>query len=203
MNEAAESSPTVGLGELFILFLIIGAISFGGGVVAYMREYFVRNKQWMDDDDFLDALEVSETLPGLNSINMSVIVGDRLRGIPGATLATLGMLLPGTVVVMTLGLFYLAHRQNPYLNHFLTGVAAAAVGLLLAVTIQLGRKQLIHIRDLLLVGGTVAAVSLARVQLWLVLLVAIPIAIVLYRPRRQPKITTRPWRELGKLHRHD
>ena len=203
MNEAAESTPQVGLGELFRLFLTIGAISFGGGVVAYMREYFVRNKHWMDDDDFLDALEVSETLPGLNSINMSVVVGDRLRGIPGAALATLGMLLPGTIVVMSLGVFYLAHRQNPYLNHFLTGVAAAAVGLLLAVTIQLGRKQLIHVRDLLLVATTFAAVSVARLQLWLVLLIIIPIAIVLYRPRRQPKITPRPWRELGKLHRHD
>src|SRR5277367_3712854 len=68
------------LGELFQVFLTAGAISFGGGVLAYLREYLVRNHGWLTDDDFLDALEVSETLPGLNSVNMSVIVGDRVRG---------------------------------------------------------------------------------------------------------------------------
>ena len=69
---------------IFKVFLTAGAISFGGGVLAYLREYLVREQKWLDDDDFLDALEVSETLPGLNSVNMSVIVGDRLRGAIGA-----------------------------------------------------------------------------------------------------------------------
>src|SRR2546423_15577227 len=92
-NESAAAPVT--LGTLFTTFLTAGAISFGGGVVAYLREYVVRDKQWLDDDGFLDALELSETLPGLNSVNMSVIIGDRLAGPAGAAAAVAGLGFPG------------------------------------------------------------------------------------------------------------
>ena len=45
----------------------------------------VSEAKWLDDEAFLDALEISETLPGLNAVNMRVIIGDNLRGIPGRT----------------------------------------------------------------------------------------------------------------------
>ena len=83
--EAETRGAPVSLGMIFRTFLTAGAISFGGGVVAYLREYTVSDTKWLDDDAFLDALEISQTLPGLNAINMSVIIGDNLRGIPGAT----------------------------------------------------------------------------------------------------------------------
>jgi chromate transporter len=205
MNDPKEPVEPITLTALFRLFLTMGAISFGGGVVAYMREYFVRDRKWMDDDDFLDALEISETLPGLNSVNMSVIVGDRLRGGMGALVATLGMILPGAVMLMILGALYVQHRQNPAVNHFLTGVAAAAVGLLLAVTLQLGHKQLVHLQDAILVALTFVAVSWLRISLWLVLLIIGPAAVLLYRPRKLPGHRFRPFRsrEPGHLRRHD
>src|SRR6202011_880794 len=128
---AARSRPQ--LSELFKVFLTAGAVSFGGGVLAYLREFLVRRHGWLDDDDFLDALEVSETLPGLNSVNMSVIVGDRMRGAFGAAVAVIGLMLPGMVVMMTLGVLWDQQRHNADVGHFLVGVAASAVGLLLTV----------------------------------------------------------------------
>ena len=59
------------LKDLFVVFLTAGAISFGGGVLAYLREYLVRNHAWLSDDDFLDALEVSETA-GAGSIRPNI-----------------------------------------------------------------------------------------------------------------------------------
>ena len=87
MNDAsavaeAGTGALVSLGTIFWTFLTAGAISFGGGVVAYLREYTVSDTKWLDDEGFLDALEISQTLPGLNAVNMSVIIGDNLRGIP-------------------------------------------------------------------------------------------------------------------------
>ena len=172
-----------GLGEVFKVFLTAGAISFGGGVLAYLREFLVRNHGWLDDDDFLDALEVSETLPGLNSVNMSVIVGDRMRGAVGAAVAVAGLMLPGMVVMMTLGVLWEQQRHNPAVNYFLVGVAASAVGLLLTVTLQLGHKQFVRPLDLLIIAVTFVAVSVFKVALGWVLLVLGPIAIGLYRPR--------------------
>src|SRR5271154_6724932 len=94
------------LGELFKVFLIAGAVSFGGGVLAYLREFLVRKHRWLDDEDFLDALEGSETLAGLNSVNMSGIVGDRMRGAIGAAVVVSWLRLPGMVVMMALGVLW-------------------------------------------------------------------------------------------------
>src|SRR6516162_4243287 len=66
--------------EIFGAFLMIGATSFGGGVVAYLRDSLVAKHRWLDDKTFVELLSISQTLPGLNATNMAVLVGDRLRG---------------------------------------------------------------------------------------------------------------------------
>ncbi|HZY60557.1 MAG TPA: chromate transporter [Candidatus Binataceae bacterium] len=183
MSESSHVREDVSLASLFKLFLTVGAISFGGGVVAYLREYIVRGEQWMDDDEFLDALEIGQTLPGLIAVNLSVIIGDRVKGAKGAVVAALGVLLPGTIVVMTAGILYMGNHQNPTVNHFLAGIAAAAAGLLTAVALQLGHKQLIHVRDFLLVMATFIAISLLHQSLIVVILVVGPVAVLLYHPK--------------------
>ena len=181
LPEASAASPAT-LGAIFWTFLMAGAISFGGGVVAYLREYVVSEAKWLDDEGFLDALEISQTLPGLNSVNMSVIVGDRLRGIPGATAAVLGLMLPGAIVVMGLGIVWQEQSHNPQIRFFLIGVAAAAVGLLSTVTLQLGHKQFAKPLDLGIILATFAAVSLLSIPLYLVIILMGAIAVWLYRP---------------------
>lgn len=190
------------LGELFKVFLTAGAISFGGGVLAYLREYLVRNHGWLSDDDFLDALEVSETLPGLNSVNMSVIVGDRMRGAIGAAVAVIGLMLPGMAVMMTLGVLWEQQRHNANVNYFLVGIAASAVGLLLTVTLQLGHKQFVRPLDLILIAVTFVAVSVFKVSLLWVLIVLGPLAILLYRPRGAVETAERFTHLRNRFHSH-
>jgi chromate transporter len=190
MDSARPLSPTPNertthrteVGAIFKTFFTAGAISFGGGVVAYLREYLVHKQQWVDDESFLDALELSETLPGLNSVNMSVIIGDRLRGVAGAAAAVAGLLLPGMVVMMTLGVLWSEQRHNPYLRAVLIGVAASAVGLLLTVTLQLGHRQFARPADIVFIAATFVAVSLFKISLVIVLLTLGPLAIWYYRP---------------------
>ncbi len=183
----SERAPRdAGLAAIFQVFLLAGAISFGGGVIAYLREYIVGDQGWLNNDEFLDALELSETLPGLNSVNMSVIIGDRLRGAAGAAAAAAGLMIPGMIVVMTLGVLWDEQRRNPYVAAFLIGVAAAAVGLLSTVTLQLGHKQFARIADLAFILATFVAMSLLRWSLVLVLLTIGPLAIWHYRPRDHP-----------------
>ncbi|MGH7913917.1 MAG: chromate transporter [Candidatus Binataceae bacterium] len=198
------ASARVSLGMIFWTFLTAGAISFGGGVVAYLREYTVSDTKWLDDEAFLDALEISQTLPGLNAINMSVIIGDNLRGIPGAIVAVAGLVLPGVVVIMGLGAFWREQSHNPQIKAFLIGVAAAAVGLLSTVTLQLGHKQFVKPFDLTIIVATFIAVSIIRVPLYVVLVVIGSAAILLYRPgARQTQLEERA-RHLRErlLHRH-
>jgi chromate transporter len=181
VTQPAAGSP-VSLGTIFRTFMMAGSISFGGGAVAYLREYTVSDNRWLDDEGFLDALEISQALPGLNSVNLSVIVGDTLAGIPGAITAVLGFVLPGAIVIMALGVAWGAQARNPNFRDFLIGVAAAAVGLLTTVTLQLGSKQFVKPLDLGIILASFAAVSLLHAPLYLVLLVIGPIAVWLYRP---------------------
>jgi chromate transporter len=158
-------------------------VSFGGGAVAYQREYVVSTNKWLDDEGFLDVLEISQALPGLNSVNLSVIVGDKLAGIPGALVAVLGFVLPGAIIIMTLGTAWRAQEHNPNVRAFLIGVAAAAVGLLSTVTLRLGRKQFANPLDLGIILASFVAVSFLRAPLYLVLLVIGPVAVWLYHRR--------------------
>ena len=157
-------------------------MSFGGGAVAYLREYLVREEGWLDDEGFLGAMEISETLPGLNAVNMAIIMGDNLRGIAGAAVSVIGMLLPGSIVVMVLGILYQSNHDNPDVKRFLLGIAAAAVGLLSAVTLQIGRRQFRQLPDIAIIAVTFLAVSFLKLQLFVVLLSVGPISVWLYRP---------------------
>ena len=178
-----RATGPVKLREIFLTFLLIGATSFGGGVVAYLRNSLVRTKHWLDEDEFLTALEISQTLPGLNATNMSVIVGDRLRGPLGSVVAFLGMTLPGAAAMTVLGVLYAMHEDHHMVSSVLAGVGAAAVGLLAAVTLQVGHKQLEHLLDIAIVIATMVMINVLHLSLPIVLLILGPIAIYLYRPR--------------------
>jgi chromate transporter len=93
-----------------------------------------------------------------------------------------GLLLPGMVVMMTLGVLWSEQRHNPYLRAVLIGVAASAVGLLTTVTLQLGHRQFARLADLLFIAATFAAVSLLKISLVIVLFTLGPLAIWYYRP---------------------
>jgi len=117
--------------------------------VAYLRSGLVIKRGWVDDQKFVEYLAISQTLPGLNATNMAVLVGDRLRGFFGALAAIVAICLPGAVLMLIAGALYQSHGDKPLVTAMLRGVAAAAVGLILATTIQLGKKSLAHVNDLI------------------------------------------------------
>src|SRR4029450_13530336 len=99
-----EGQP--GPGSRFRLCLLLGAPSCGGGVVASLRSSLVGKHRWLDDTAFVELLSISQTLPGLNATHMAILVGDRLRGTPGAAAAICGICLPGALVVVVGGMLY-------------------------------------------------------------------------------------------------
>ena len=183
MNDAPTSPVDVTLGEIFRAFLLIGATSFGGGVVAYLRSSLVGKHQWIDDPTFVQMLSISQTLPGLNATNMAILVGDRLRGVPGAIVAIVGVCLPGGLIMFAVSVAYGLHGDRPAVTAMLHGIAAAAVGLILAVTVQIGRKSLQGLSDLGLVAITVSGVHLLNLSVPYVLFGTGALAIWWYRPR--------------------
>tara|TARA_B110000503_G_scaffold142673_1_gene240300 strand:- start:84 stop:707 length:624 start_codon:yes stop_codon:yes gene_type:complete len=183
--DEAPSSPIPSLWELFIEFFIIGAVSFGGGIIAYEKILLTEKKHWLTDDEFMASLAISQTMPGLNSVNLAVLSGDRLRGVWGAVFASIGLILPGAAFVLVVGLAYLAGSDHKMANLLLAGVGAGATGLLAAITAKIGVRQFTNIKPLMILIATFVLMSLVNLSLPYVLLIMAPIAIFLYRPKSQ------------------
>jgi chromate transporter len=179
---AAASAPPPSVLQIFLEFLIIGATSFGGGVVAYLRSGLVTKRAWLDDKGFVELLAISQSLPGLNSTNMAILVGDRLRGVAGSIAGIVGMCLPGGVFMYIVGMVYREHGDHPLATAALKGVAAAAVGLILSTAVQLARRSLDHKADPLFVIITVLAVNRLHQSVVTVLVAVGLIATLYYRP---------------------
>src|SRR5437899_9378093 len=136
----------VGLTTLFLVFLKIGSVLYGSGYVllAFLRNDFVERLGWLTDQQLLDAVAVGQFTPG-PVFTTATFIGYVLGGVPGAALATLGIFLPSFVFVA------LSHPLIPRLRTslragaFLDGVNVAALGLVAAVTWQLGRAAIVDL----------------------------------------------------------
>ena len=179
----SDEIKRVSLSDLFIQFLIIGAVSFGGGIIAYERILLIEKRRWLTADEFIAYLAISQTMPGLNSVNLAVLAGDHLRGVIGACIATIGLILPGSLFVLAIGVAYTSNTDHPLANLILAGVAAAACGLLAAITYRIGDEHWKSLKSLLIIIPTFILMSVAKLNLPIVLLVMAPIAIFIYRPK--------------------
>lgn len=182
-DTAAPQAATPSLADLFVQFLIIGAVSFGGGIVAYERALLVEQKKWVDADSFMAALALSQTLPGLNSVNLAAIVGQRMAGLAGAIACVVGLTLPGAIIVLALGILYENGRDDPLANLALSAVAAAATGLIANTVRQLGRTHFRKPLSLAIMAVTFTLMSIVRLPLLEVLAIVFPIALWLNRPQ--------------------
>jgi chromate transporter len=188
MSEVSSTTtdPRPSLGRIFWVFLVMGATSLGGGVVGYLRAGLVVRNRWLDDVTFVELLSISQTLPGRNATNMSILVGDRLRGASGALLAMLGMCLPGATLMTAAGSAYgLGGGDGPLVKAFLHGIAAGAVGLMVVVMVQLGSRVLKGFADYVFVLATAIAVAGFGVQVPYALLAGGAIAIWWHRPHHK------------------
>lgn len=179
----SKEDDRVSLSDLFLQFLIIGAVSFGGGIVAYERILLIEKRRWLTADEFMGYLAISQTMPGLNSVNLAVLAGDHLRGALGACIASIGLILPGSLFVLIIGVAYTTNTDHPLANLILAGVAAAACGLLAAITYRIGDEHWKHLKSLIIIVPTFLLMSIAKLSLPIVLLIMAPIAIYIYRPK--------------------
>lgn len=124
------------LTELFLAFTSLALQGFGG-VLAIAQRELVERRHWLDRDEFVELLSVSQVLPGPNIVNLSLMLGDRFFGLRGAVVAVTGMLLAPLFIVLGLTLVYTAYAQHPLVSGALRGMGAVAAGLVMATAIKL------------------------------------------------------------------
>lgn len=156
---------------LFLNFLKIGSVLYGSGYVllAFLRGDFVERLGWLTNDQLLDAVAIGQFTPG-PVFTTATFVGYVVGGLHGAVLATVGIFLPSFLFVAAIGPLVPRLRSSPWMGAFLDGVNVAALGLMAAVTRELGRSAIVDPLTALL--AVVAAGLLIRFKLnsaWLVL----------------------------------
>lgn len=177
-----EPAPPRSVAEVFVGFLSIGARSFGG-VLPWAHRVIVEERQWMARADFLDVLALCQFLPGPNIANMSVILGRRWFGFPGAAAGFLGLMALPFVWVLALAALYSDWAAQPDVHAIVSGVGIAGGGLFLGTALKLGVPLLRRPAAIAIIAGCFVAVGLLRVSLLVVLPVAVVLALASARKR--------------------
>jgi len=162
--------------QLFRCFLYIGATGFGGVLPAALHE-LVRRRKWLTPEEFTEILSLCQVLPGPNVINLSVVFGQRTGGWIGALLAFVGMMLVPLVAVMSLAALYAGYADDPEVGKIVRAIAAAAAGLVSALTIRLMWPVLRRPVAVVIIVAVATAMLVLRLPLALLLAIFLPLAV--------------------------
>ena len=129
--------------QLFLTFCKIGAFTFGGGwaMISIIQREIVEKHKWIPLDQFLDLLAVAQSMPGILAVNISVVVGDRLKGVKGSVCAALGTILPSFLMILAIAIFLTPDtiKNNPIVSRIFKGIRPAVVALIIAPVLTTAR----------------------------------------------------------------
>jgi chromate transporter len=134
--DMTASRPLPTILELFTGFLLLGLMGFGG-VLPLARRAIVDERRWLTAEEFVELLGLCQFLPGGNILNLSVAIGLRFRGLPGALACILGVVAAPIAVVIALGVLYDRFQADPIVRHMFSGLAAAASALLIVLAVKI------------------------------------------------------------------
>ena len=184
------SDERVSLFDLALTFNHIALASFGGGLSAWSREVIVVEKQWMGEAEFLSAMTMCRILPGANQVNMAVFTGTKMRAVPGAVAAVVGLCCVPLAIVLVLSFLYFTFKEVPAVKGILHGASAAAVALTLAMVVKTGEKCLTGLIPIGLFGLAFVLNGVLRWPLLGVLAIVAPLALLWAWPRGRAEAGT-------------
>jgi chromate transporter len=186
---ASPSSAQPSLTSLFVSFVSIGMMSFGGGLAAWTRREVVQKRGWLDDQQFLSGYALSQLVPGATNVNLAVFIGTQMRGAPGAAACFCGLTALPLAIVLLAGTLYF-HSQGyaggGRITGALGGMGAVAIGLNLGTGVRLARSNIRGVIPVAITAIVTLSVGALGFSLVHVLLVMMPVSLAaawLTRPR--------------------
>lgn len=118
--------------NLFLTFSKIGLFTIGGGyaMIPLIEREIVKRK-WMDKEDFMQMFAVTQSLPGIFAVNISIFVGYKLKGARGSVVCALGTILPSFFIILLIAMFFARFQENPIVIRIFNGIRPAVVALIL------------------------------------------------------------------------
>ena len=126
--------------ELFWVFLRIGAFTFGGGyaMLPLISEQ-VLSRGWMESEELVNFIAVSESTPGPFAVNISTYIGTQLAALPGAISATLGVALPSFLIILLIAKCFDAFQHSTAVKGCMSGLRPAVVALIGSTVVSVGK----------------------------------------------------------------
>lgn len=130
------------LRNLFGSFFKIGLFTFGGGaaMLPLLRAEVVEKKQWASDEELLDYYSIGQCTPGIIAINTATFIGYKLRGIRGAIVTTLGMVMPSLIIITLIAAVLQKFIHNQYVAEAFAGIRVVVAALILEAVVGLWKK---------------------------------------------------------------
>ncbi len=178
--------------KIFISSLYISSFTFGGGfvIIPLIKKKFVSELKWIEEQEMLDLVVIGQSSPGSVAVNVSILVGFRVAGIPGAVAAVLGTILPPLVILSAVSFFYQKFRDSKIVAALLKGMQAGVAAVIADVVLKMGydvlrKKQILPV---VIMAGAFAAVYFFKINVVIVICVCICAGIltVLLLKRKKP-----------------
>ncbi len=113
-------------------------------MVPLIEAEVVDKRKWLDKDDFLDLLAISQSAPGVFAVNMSIFIGYKLRKFKGALAMALGTIMPSFLIILAIALFFQQFKQYEAVENIFKGIRPAVVALIAAPTFTMAKSAKIN-----------------------------------------------------------
>ncbi|PNG24854.1 chromate transporter [Methylocella silvestris] len=170
--------------ELFMAFFKIGVCGFGG-VAGWVRPILVEERDWLSDREFAELHGAASVIPGANTVNLAVMLGDRFQGPAGSIAALCGLLLAPLAILIALASLFEHFGDLAAVKGALSGAAAATAGLVVGNAYKLLRALKSDILALAVAGATFASAGLLHLSLLTTLLLVVPGSLALFAAARR------------------
>ncbi|QEK12890.1 chromate transporter [Crassaminicella thermophila] len=152
--------------KMILVFIKIGTFTLGGGyaMIPLMQKEMVEKNEWIEDEEFIDIIALSQTIPGALAINTATYIGYRLFGLKGALLACLATMLPSVVIILIVAVFFVQFQNIELVESIFKGIRPAVVALILVAVMKLGKSLPKTIVNIFWVIGSVLCITLLHIH---------------------------------------
>ncbi len=193
---ATEARPQVSLWTLWLAYLQVGLTAFGFAILQKLKKLVLSN-HWLTEEEMNEGLAMVQLYPGPIMINFTAYAGYKVRGVRGATVATLGFILPTLILMLALSAAYFALGSLPWVQPLFLGLEALVVGVIINVVLEFGQRA---IKGRLEAGIMLAAFSalVFKTNAVFIVLAALAAGALFIRPQSAGKAAatpSHPWRD--------
>lgn len=142
-------------------------------MVPLLEKEIVEKGQWLSNEEFMDILAVAQASPGIFAINMASHIGNKLHGVKGGVICSIGAALPSMLIILLIAMFFQAFKGNIYIEKIFRGIRPAVVALIASPCINMARTAKLNRTTIWVPIATCLLIAAFGVSpIWIILIAA-------------------------------